>query len=58
VIDANKYPGASAAFRAALKAYRRIEHVPGASITIVNIPWTLSGELTLRKPDRGESWGG
>ena len=50
MIDANEYPTPSAAFRAALKAYRRIEHLPGASITIINSPWTPTGELVLAKP--------
>ena len=58
MINANDYATPSAAFRAALKAYRRVEHVAGASITIVNTPWTLSGELILAKPDMGGSWGG
>jgi hypothetical protein len=58
MINANNYPTAAAAWRAALKAYRRIEHEPGACVTIINSPWTPTGELTLRKPAEGGSWGG
>lgn len=50
MINANEYPSAAAAFRAALKAYRLVEHLPGASVKIVNSPWTPTGEITLQKP--------
>ena len=51
MINANDYATPAAAFRAALKAYRRVEHVAGATVTIINTPWTLSGELILQKPN-------